>query len=118
MCIRDRPIAKEGAFMGRCTGVEFNQVIVGRCFFWVRYNSEGRYIDSLPDLNHERAEHACTTFVTSQGEEVDIGKLVFVGRQWSKKPVSGSFSGGWKWENVGKHGKDDGDLPPVHSNLD
>ena len=44
-------------------------------YFWVRYNSDGEFLETLPDLNHRRAEHACTTFVTAQGEEVDIGDV-------------------------------------------
>jgi len=47
-----------------------------------RYNSDGEFLETLPDLNHRRAEHACTTFVTAQGEE---GVLVVggSGRIWA-----------------------------------
>jgi len=34
-----------------------------------RYDSEGNYLDSLPDLLEERRHHACTTFTSSSGEE-------------------------------------------------
>jgi len=34
-----------------------------------RYNSEGNYLDSLPDLLEARRRHACTTFTSSSGEE-------------------------------------------------
>jgi len=34
-----------------------------------RYDSEGKYLDSLPELNHGRSAHACTTFITEGGEQ-------------------------------------------------
>jgi len=34
-----------------------------------RYDSEGRYLETLPNLNQRRADHACSTFVSSQGEQ-------------------------------------------------
>ena len=37
--------------------------------FPLRYDSEGNYLDSLPDLLEGRYHHACTTF-TVLGEEV------------------------------------------------
>merc|ERR1712183_285096 len=42
-----------------------------------RYDSQGTYLGSLPDLNKARSGHACTTFVASNGEE---GLLVAGGR--------------------------------------
>ena len=39
--------------------------------FSLRYNSEGNYIDSLPDLLEARYSHACTQFTSSnEGEKV------------------------------------------------
>ena len=40
----------------------------------VRYETNGHYLGSLPDLNqHDGMQyHACTTFVSAQGEQVDI----------------------------------------------
>ena len=62
-----------------------------------RYNSQGKYLGSLPDLGTARYEHACTTFVSSDGEEVGVSihKLTFVFiRPRSPGPiyVSGSLS--------------------------
>ena len=37
-----------------------------------RYNSQGKYLGSLPDLGTARAAHACATFVSSDGEEVGV----------------------------------------------
>merc|ERR1719320_1385842 len=34
-----------------------------------RYDSEGNYLDSLPDLLEARTAHACTTFTSSNGEQ-------------------------------------------------
>jgi hypothetical protein len=34
-----------------------------------RYNSEGKYLDSLPDLPTPRFYHSCTSFLTSNGEQ-------------------------------------------------
>ena len=44
-----------------------NGIITHFCF---RYDSEGNYIDSLPDLLEARRQHACVTFTSSSGEEV------------------------------------------------
>ena len=44
-----------------------NDIITHFCF---RYDSEGNYIDSLPDLLEARRQHACVTFTSSSGEEV------------------------------------------------
>ena len=38
--------------------------------FSPRYDSKGNYLDSLPDLLEARYSHACTTFTSSNGEEV------------------------------------------------
>ena len=35
-----------------------------------RYNFQGKYLGSLPDLGTARRDHACATFVSSDGEEV------------------------------------------------
>ena len=37
-----------------------------------RYDSEGNYLDSLPDLATPRVHHACTSFLTSNDEQVKI----------------------------------------------
>jgi len=37
-----------------------------------RYDSEGKYLDSLPDLPTPRFYHSCTSFLTSNGEQVKI----------------------------------------------
>merc|ERR1712130_125000 len=34
-----------------------------------RYDSEGKYLGSLPDLNRRRWRHACSTFFSSEGEQ-------------------------------------------------
>ena len=40
----------------------------------VRYETDGHYLGSLPDLNqHDGMQyHACTSFVSTQGEQVDF----------------------------------------------
>ena len=38
--------------------------------FLPRYDSQGKYLGSLPDLGTARYTHACATFVSSDGEEV------------------------------------------------
>ena len=41
------------------------------CTFFPRYDSQGNYLSiSPPDLATARAFHACATFISSQGEEV------------------------------------------------
>ena len=40
-----------------------------------RYDSQGRHLDSLPDIITPRADHACATFVSSRGEQVGFQKL-------------------------------------------
>ena len=40
--------------------------------FCLRYNSEGKYLDSLPDLATPRMHHACASFLTGNGEQVKI----------------------------------------------
>ena len=37
---------------------------------FARYNSEGKFLNSLPDLLQTRALTTCTTFTSSDGEEV------------------------------------------------
>ena len=37
-----------------------------------RYDSEGKYLGSLPDLATPRRHHSCTTFLTSNGDQVTI----------------------------------------------
>jgi len=49
-----------------------------------RYDSEGNYLDSLPDLLEARRSHACTTFTSSSGEE---GLLVAGGWTTDWKPL-------------------------------
>ena len=39
-----------------------------------RYDPEGKYLGSLPDLATPRSRHACTSFLTDQGEQVKISK--------------------------------------------
>merc|ERR1719507_16514 len=48
-----------------------------------RYDSQGNYLGSLPDLGTARSDHACATFVSSDGEE---GLLVAGGEdtKWIK----------------------------------
>jgi len=50
-----------------------------------RYDSEGNYLDSLPDLLEARSQHACTTFKSSNGEE---GLLVTGGSKSGRLPLS------------------------------
>ena len=40
-----------------------------------RYDSEGTYLDSLPELFEERYGHACTTFTSVKGVQVPHKKL-------------------------------------------
>ena len=40
--------------------------------FSPRYDSEGKYLGSLPDLATPRWFHSCTSFLTSNGEQVKI----------------------------------------------
>ena len=71
------------ASMGRWTGV---QTLVIQFSLWPRYDlsssshcsrydSEGKYLGSLPDLATPRTNHGCTSFVSKQGEQV---KLIFL----------------------------------------
>ena len=46
--------------------------------FCPRYDSEGNYVDSLPDLATPRRDHGCTTFVSATGEKVKISTIIFV----------------------------------------
>ena len=41
-------------------------------FFCPRYDSEGKYLGSLPDLATPRRYHSCTSFLSSNGEQVRI----------------------------------------------
>ena len=43
----------------------------------VRYETNGHYLGSLPDLNQHTGMqyHACTTFISAQGEQVDYQEL-------------------------------------------
>jgi len=50
-----------------------------------RYDSEGNYLDSLPDLLEARSQHACTMFKSSNGEE---GLLVTGGSKSGRLPLS------------------------------
>ena len=46
--------------------------------FFPSYNSEGKYVNSsVPDLNEPRYGHACTTYISSKGEEVCLPICVF-----------------------------------------
>ena len=38
--------------------------------FSTRYDSEGKFLNSLPDLHEPRFAMTCTTFISSNGEEV------------------------------------------------
>ena len=58
-------------FMGRWTGVQIMLVIIIIPSL-SRYDSEGKYLDSLPDLPTPRFYHSCTSFLTSSGEQVKI----------------------------------------------
>ena len=40
--------------------------------FCPRYDSEGKYLGSLPDLATPRYYHGCTSFLTSNGEQVKM----------------------------------------------
>ena len=48
---------------------------------FARYNSEGNFLNSLPDLLQARALTTCTTFTSSDGEEV----LWFISFYWSQQ---------------------------------
>ena len=37
---------------------------------WPRYDSEGKYLDSFAELGTPRDNHACSSFTSSEGEEV------------------------------------------------
>jgi len=50
-----------------------------------RYDSQGNYLGSLPDLATARYYHACATFVSSEGEE---GLLVAGGKDNNWNPLS------------------------------
>ena len=39
-------------------------------FLYPRYDSEGKYLGSLPDLATPRRFHSCTSFLTSNNEKV------------------------------------------------
>ena len=43
-----------------------------------RYDSKGSYLGSLPELTAPRRHHACTTFTTAQGEQVEMWCLNFI----------------------------------------
>ena len=46
--------------------------------FCPRYDSEGKYLGSLPDLATPRKNHGCTSFVSKQGEQVKIIFLLYL----------------------------------------
>ena len=46
--------------------------------FCPRYDSEGKYLGSLPDLATPRTNHGCTSFVSKQGEQVKIIFLLYL----------------------------------------
>ena len=55
--------------MGRWTGESPSPFYITTPFF-ARYDSEGKFLDSLPDLHEPRFAGTCTTFISSNGEEV------------------------------------------------
>ena len=55
---------------GKVDRWEINSIIYIIPHFSLRYDSEGNYLDSLPDLLEARWLHACTTFTSSNGERV------------------------------------------------
>ena len=46
--------------------------------FCPRYDSEGNYVDSLPNLATPRGFHSCTTFISATGEKVTISTIIFL----------------------------------------
>jgi len=75
-----------------------------------RYNSEGNYLDSLPDLLGARRRHACTTFTSSSGEE----GLLVVGGESSDRSLLSSTELYLPSKNKWTRG---GDLPRAMSGL-
>jgi len=61
-----------------------------------RYNSEGKYLDSLPDLFTPRAYHACTSFFTN-GEQALLVAGGFVSGQGEPESSTEIYSNGvWR----------------------
>jgi len=75
-----------------------------------RYDSEGNYLDSLPDLLEARRRHACTTFTSSSGEE----GLLVVGGESSDRSLLSSTELYLPSKNKWTRG---GDLPRAMSGL-
>ena len=48
----------------------FNQSSISHLLFFPSYDSQGKFLGSLPDIDTPRMDHACATFVSSQGEQV------------------------------------------------
>ena len=60
--------------MGRWTGIQKSN-FWGNIFFWPRYDSDGNYLGSLPDIATPRSSHTCARFFTNEGEQVTVQKL-------------------------------------------
>ena len=81
--------------MGRWTGK--TTIIVVIILFLPRYDSEGQYLGSLPDLATPRIEHACTSFLTGNGEQVKISTccpIIFLLDFKQALLVAGGLEGG------------------------
>jgi len=77
-----------------------------------RYNSEGKYLDSLPDLATPRMKHACTSFITN-GEQA-----LLVAGGWNGYPRLASteiYSNG-VWRTGGNLPRASGGLRAAHLN--
>ena len=58
------------AIMGRWTGKSSHKLTSSPLY--PRYDSEGKYLGSLPDLATARNRHSCTSFLTDNGDQVSI----------------------------------------------
>ena len=68
--------ATGAAGMARWTGVNFFDISLIIRDLCPRYDSQGNYLGSLPDLEVARHKHACASFFSNQGEQVSLKKLL------------------------------------------
>ena len=93
-------MATGAAGTGRWTGVNFFDISVIIRDLCPRYDSQGNYLGSLPDLEVARHQHACTGFVSDQGEQVSLRKLLNSNLLRKKGwLVSGGFNNDYGYES-------------------
>ena len=61
-------VASATAIMGKWTGKSSHKLTSSPLY--PRYDSEGKYLGSLPDLATPRRAHGCSSFVDSNGDQV------------------------------------------------